>query len=337
MPTSGSESSKQKNAGVALYRRCALQIASAIRNGALEPGLILLEGPISFVFETSRATVRKAMATLSDEGLIERFDGRGFAVAGRPDGSPLTKRRLSGQDFMLDEAVRPDGKLAADQIIANVEAAIMVAIAFGHYRVDEQRLADSFGVSRPVAREVLWRLRESGLVEKNLHSSWLVGPVTAQAIGQDREVRMLLEPHALKQSAPHLRQEELAEMRETVMDAMAMEGKIARAVIEGIERDLHISCLRHFDNKRIGQILHGCRLPMIVDALFAQFIGIYRDDATFAEHVEIIDRLLAGAFDDAAAFHAAHLHNESRRTLDRLKVLSVLPEPAVAPYLQRIV
>lgn len=337
MQPSVSENSDQQSASVALYRRCALQIASAIRTGALEPGLILLEGPISFVFETSRATVRKAMATLADEGLIERFDGRGFAVAGRPEGSPLTKRRLSGQDFLLDEAVRPDGKLAADQMIASVEAAIMVAIAFGHYRVDEQRLADSFGVSRPVAREVLWRLRESGLVEKNLHSSWLVGPVTAQAIGQDREVRMLLEPHALKQSAPHLRQEDLAEMRETVLDAMTMQGKIARAVVEGIERDLHISCMRHFDNKRIGQILHGCRLPMIVDALFAQFIGIYRDDATFAEHVEIIDRLLAGAFDEAAAFHAAHLHNEGRRTLDRLKVLSVLPEPAVAPYLQRIV
>ena len=47
--------------------------------------------------------------------------------------------------------------------------------------------------------------------------------------------------------------------------------------------------------------------------------------------------VLRVAFDDAAAFHAAHLHNESRRTLNRLKVLSVLPEPAVAPYLQRIV
>lgn len=337
MQTPGPECPEQKNAGVALYRRCALQIASAIRTGALEPGLILLEGPISSVFETSRATVRKAMGTLADDGLIERFDGRGFAVAGRADGSPLTKRRLSGQDFMLDEAVKPDGKPAADQIIASVEAAIMVAIAFGHYRVDEQRLADSFSVSRPVAREVLWRLRESGLVEKNLHSSWLVGPVTAQAIAHDREMRMLLEPYVLKQSAPQLRHEELAAMREAVSGAMAMEGKIPRDVIEGIERDLHVSCLRHFDNKRMSQILHGCRLPMIVDALFAQFIGIYRDESTFAEHLEIIDRLMAGAFEDAAASHAAHLHNEGRRTLDRLKVLSVLPEPEVAPYLQRIV
>ena len=79
------------------------------------------------------------------------------------------------------------------------------------------------------------------------------------------------------------------------------------------------------------------RLPMIVDALFAEKIGIYPDDAAFAEHGIVLDQLLAGEFDAAAASHSAHLRQESRRTLDRLKVLSVLPEPEVAPYLERIV
>ncbi|QPC94567.1 GntR family transcriptional regulator [Mesorhizobium sp. INR15] len=336
MRSSIADNSDKQNAG-ALYKRCAVQIASAIRTGSLEPGLILLEGPVSLAFDTSRATVRKAMSALAEVGLLERFDGRGFMIAGRPAGAPPIKRNLSGRDFILDDAVKPDGKPAADQMIDSVEADIMVAIAFGHYRVDEQQLADVFGVSRPIAREVLWRLRESGLVEKTLHSPWLVGPVTAQAIAQDREVRMLLEPYALNQSAPYLSHSELEVMRETVSDAMATEGKIARHVIESIERDLHISCLRHFDNRRMSHILHGCRLPMIVDALFAQSIGIHRDDATFAEHAEIIDKLLAGEFDTAAARLSTHLRNEGRRTLDRLKVLSILPEPDVAPYLQRIV
>jgi hypothetical protein len=51
----------------------------------------------------------------------------------------------------------------------------------------------------------------------------------------------------------------------------------------------------------------------------------------------VIDQLLAREFEAAAASHSAHLRQESKRTLDRLKVMSVLPEPDVAPYLERIV
>ncbi|MES0110089.1 GntR family transcriptional regulator [Mesorhizobium sp. M0013] len=329
--------SESENETASLYRRCTSQISAAIENGLLEPGLVLLEGPISFIFETSRATIRKALTVIADQGAIERFDGRGFVVGGRATGSVPIRRDLSSEDFALQGPATTNGKAAADQIIADVEAAIMVAIAFGHYRIDEQRLADSYGVSRLVAREVLWRLREAGLVEKDHHSPWLVGPVTARAVAEDRELRILLEPHALKQSAPSLETGELVAMRDTIARARAHHGKLPRADIERIEQDLHISCLRHYDNSRIRLILRSCRLPMIVDGLFAEFIGIYRDDATFTEHMTVIDNLLAGEFEAAAACHSAHLRQESRRTLDRLKVLSVLPEPEVAPYLQRIV
>lgn len=319
--------------GDTLYQTCARRIVEAIEAGRFEPGLVLLEGRLSAIFETSRATIRKALNEVADRGLIRRFEGRGFVV-GHADTEPI-RRAIEASEVAA--RIGPAARPVADVIITEVEAALMTAIAFGHYRIDEQKLADVFGVSRPVAREVLWRLRETGLVEKALHSPWLAGPVTARAVMEDRELRMLLEPHALKLSAPVIAKAELRQMRERVSAARNMSGKISRMQIEAIENDLHILCIRHYSNDRVKRVMRTGRLPMIVDALFAQFIGIYPDDPAFAEHAIVLDQLLTGEFDAAAASHSAHLRQESQRTLDRLKVLSVLPEPDLAPYLERIV
>ncbi len=318
-----------------LYRAYASRIASAIAEGRLEPGLVLLEGRLSTIFETSRATIRKALHALAEAGTIERFDGRGFVVAGAGAAPSPIRRRVRADELAPQPvaAARP----AADTIIADVEAALTTAIAFGHYRIDEQKLADAFAVSRPVAREVLWRLRETGLIEKQHHSPWLAGPVSARAVAEDRELRMLLEPHALKLSAPLLDRAELRAMRERIAAAQQLSSKIARATIEAIEHDLHIACTRHYSNGRVQRVMRTGRLPMVVDALFADGVGIYPEDPAFAEHAIVLDLLLAREFEAAAASHSAHLRQESKRTLDRLKVLSVLPEPDVAPYLERIV
>jgi DNA-binding GntR family transcriptional regulator len=317
-----------------LYRSCATRILAAIEAGRFEPGLVLLEGRLSTIFETSRATIRKALSDIADQGKIRRFDGRGFVVAGAGDAQPI--RRPIGNDEISVQNILAT-KPAADTIIAEVEAALKTAIAFGHYRINEQGLADTFRVSRPVAREVLWRLREAGLVEKELHSPWLAGPVTARAVAEDRELRILLEPHALKLSGPVLDTAELLLMRERITRTRQAMGKVPRGDIEAIEHDLHIACIRHYSNDRVKRVMRTGRLPMIVDALFAQFIGIYPDDPSFLEHSIVIDQLLAREFEAAAASHSAHLRQESKRTLDRLKVMSVLPEPDVAPYLERIV
>lgn len=317
-----------------LYRLYASRILAAIESGGFEPGLVLLEGRLSAIFGTSRATVRRALNDIADEGRIYRFEGRGFVVAG-PGDVPPVRRSISAEEVIGEVAAA--GRPAADTIIAEVEAALLTAIAFGHYRIDERKLAEAFNVSRPIAREVLWRLREAGLVEKELHSPWLAGPVTARAVADDRELRMLLEPHALKLSAHFLDRSELRQMSQRVAAARHAAGKVSRNAVEAIEQDLHIGCLRHYTNDRVKRVMRTGRLPMIVDALFADFIGIYPDDPAFAEHAIVIDQLLAGEFDAAAASHSAHLRQESKRTLDRLKVLSVLPEPDVAPYLERIV
>lgn len=319
-----------------LYRTLAERLADAIKAGTLESGLVLLEGPLSDVFGTSRATVRNALSLLAEDGTIDRFSGRGFIIPGSAAERPI-RRRVSAEDFPLEEVMVGETVPASDRIIPEVEDAICTAIAFGHYRINEQRLADRYGVSRPVVREVLWRLREMGLVEKDMHSPWLAGPLTARAISEDREMRVLLEPPALLISAPRLSAEEVAVMIAR-LDAVAhAEGRIEPATLDQIEIDLHENCLRHFANTRIQRVLREGRPTLMVRGLFARFIGIEADAPDLAEHRAVLTAMAAGDWEAASRLHANHLHLEGTRTLARLKVLSVIQEPPLPDYLERII
>ena len=51
-----------------------------ILSGVLPEGIVLLEGPIATVMQTSRVPVQSALQQLMEEGLVHRFDGRGYLV-----------------------------------------------------------------------------------------------------------------------------------------------------------------------------------------------------------------------------------------------------------------
>ncbi|MEM8275266.1 GntR family transcriptional regulator, partial [Morganella morganii] len=60
------------------------------------------------------------------------------------------------------------------------------------------------------------------------------------------------------------------------------------------------------------------------------------EEAMLNEHRLVLQMLLQGANDAAALGLQEHLRRAQMRTLQRLKVISVLPEPALPPYLLRL-
>lgn len=66
-------------------------------------GLVLLEGPLAQLFGTSRVPVRRALSLLHEEGLITRFEGRGFIVAQPDEEVEPLRLALTGELFGLDE------------------------------------------------------------------------------------------------------------------------------------------------------------------------------------------------------------------------------------------
>lgn len=179
------------------------------------------------------------------------------------------------------------------------------------------------------------RLRDRGLVEKEPYSQWLAGPLTAREVTEDYELRACLEPEALRQSAPNLDRDLLQAMLQRVLDAQNS-AHCSLEEIEQIEEDLHQHCLAGLQNRKIAALIRQGQSPMIISRIFYRLLGIGADPAMLAEHRLILELLLHGAFDAAALNLREHLQRARQRMLQRLKVLSVLPEQPLPAYLHKL-
>jgi DNA-binding GntR family transcriptional regulator len=327
-----------QRSGASRYHTIYSALRSAIQLGRLVPGQLLLEGPIAEVFGTSRIPVRKALKLLADDSLIRRFDGRGYLV-GRPHGVLHKPVRLgldpvllglNGQDGGIDH------RMAGERIIAEMRQHIALGRIFGHYVVNEVAVAQDYGVSRTVVRETLMRLRDLGLVEKVPYSQWLTSPLTAVSVTDDYELRALLEPAALKKGVDRLERGELQAMIDRVDRLLARGLPPTSAELMQVEDDLHVQCLRFEKNGRVKTSLGQVQAPLTITQIFFDLVGTGPKEGMLSEHRTIYEFLLRGSFQAAAVCLEAHLQAAVRRTLERLKVLSVFSEPDLPAYLERL-
>lgn len=312
-------------------------LRDAILHGRAAPGLVLLEAPLADLFATSRVPVRQALALLCEEGLIRRFDGRGYVIDPHGDVGEPVRRPLSRALLGLDtQQELIDQRPLSERVYDDIAACVSTVMVFGHYRLDEQLAADHLGVSRSVVREALMRLRDRGLVEKEPYAQWLAGPLTAKEITDDYELRALLEPQALQQTAVHLGREALQQMLEHIVQLQKNPAAATSADVERLEHDLHVRCLEGLRNRKMAALIQLYQSPMNVSRIFNEALNMGIDEATLIEHRLVIEALLHGNVDAAALSLRDHLLRARERTLQRLKVLSVLPEPELAPYLIRL-
>ena len=321
-----------------LYEIVERALRSSIRTGRLPAGLVLLEGPIAGIFQTSRAPVQRALARLEADGLIHRFEGRGYLVG--PEAAGTAPLRADIRGFGLDAAEEIDeaqqSRASWERIYATAERQIASCLVFGRYRIVEAEMADHFGVSRTVVRDVLGRLQERGLIEKNASSHWIAGPLTARAIRDLYEMRRLLEPPALVAAAPSLPSGDIEAMLDRLRRAEAAGATPPPETMDAVEEDLHVRCVLATPNARLADALRHNQLPLLATHAFTRSLGIADDQPILTEHRLVLELLAQEAWPAAAAVLETHLQAAERRAVARLKTLAVIPEPAnLAPYLTK--
>ncbi|WP_010321607.1 GntR family transcriptional regulator [Marinobacterium stanieri] len=313
-------------------------LKEAILDRRIKSGLVLLEGPIAKLFETSRGPVHTALEKLHNEGLIQRFDGRGFIPKSyssdvTPVREPLTFENLGVARVAAENM---ESTPAADRIFDAVEEAVTMSIAFGHFKINEIALSEYYGVSRTVAREVLGRLKSRQLVEKTNQSPWLAGPLTARAVADDFEIRALLEPALLIDSAPHLDSDKIFAMQQRLQYLIDHPEEQTATAVAKIESELHSEWLSFAHNKKALKMIAQSQLPLMVNRIFFSTLGIPPGDPVFMEKKLIVDHLMQGAYEAAAVSLKVHLKTAAERTKKRLKVLSVFPQPELPSYMVRV-
>ena len=243
----------QEQEDLPVYRKIAAILQDSIKAGRLTPGTILMEGSLAAIFGSSRTPVKQALSDLSERGVIQRFDGRGFVVgsAEAPQRIPVTAGLLG-----LDEA-NPElpRTWAWQRIYDGVERALIFHSALGKFRVNEVELARHYKVGRTVAHDVLVQAQSTGLLAKDERLRWYVVPLDEKRVCDLYDLRELLEPKAIATSVGRVPPEFLAGMIERLEAAIAAYPKVSAAEMDALEHGLHVTSLGYCDNREIMEAL----------------------------------------------------------------------------------
>ncbi|MEM7322493.1 MAG: GntR family transcriptional regulator [Actinomycetota bacterium] len=192
------------------------------------------------------------------------------------------------------------------------EAIVSGELAAGT-RLVETDLAAQFGVSRGPIRDALVELQHTGLVELRARKGSFVASFTASDVAEIYSLRSALEALAARQAAT------------TGVDAAAMAGLLddlaaANRTGEGTrigaaDMALHRGIVAAARNRRLLEAWEH-----LADQTLLMLIGLSRLDSDIQgveAHRQIVDDLVAGRADEAAAGVIAHLDTARRIVVGR--------------------
>lgn len=309
------------------YELISQVLRKNILNGVLPKGLVLLEGPIAVLMQTSRMPVQAALRLLADEELVHRFDGRGYLV-GAVGAAPL--RRDIGE-FHLDIPQQVDDALQTrgtwKHFYDEVEEQVASCQVFGEFRIVETELAAYLGVSRTVVRDVLSRLQERGLIHKDNSSHWVAGPLTARTLREKFELRAIIEPAALRLAAPFIQYGQIEEMRDRI-------GADPSLKPEDLENALMEHCIARAKNTSLVEMIQNNQMLLTSVNRALTGLGLPEDAIALDQYRTLFDLIARHPIDSAAEYLRDHLHIMAAKNLARMKIVAVISEAVdFPPYL----
>ena len=311
------------------YELVAQVLRGNIISGLLPAGLVLLEGPISLLMQTSRMPVQSALRMLLAEELVHRFDGRGYLV-GRA-GAIVSPLRRDISEFALEIPQHVDDALQTrgtwKHFYDEVEEQVASCQVFGEFRLVETELAEFLGVSRTVVRDVLSRLQERGLIRKNASSHWIAGPMTARTLREKFELRAIVEPAALRLASPHIHYSQIEEIRDRI-------GSDPTLKPEELEDALMEHCIAQAPNAALVELIQNNQMQLTSVNRALTGLGLPEDEIALDQYRTLFDLIARHPIDSAAEYLRDHLHIMASKNLARMKIVAVISETVgFAPYL----
>jgi DNA-binding GntR family transcriptional regulator len=331
-PDTGSSGPSGSAAARFMYVTIQDLLFARISSGELPAGTVLKEARLSHHLGTSRAPVRRALSHLEERGLIVPARGQGYVVGGGGAAeTSISPRKL--QEILNREPREIERSPAWERILARVVEDVSACMPFGTFRIQEAELGDYHAVSRTVARDVLWRLMDRRLIEKDRKSHWIVAQMTARDLHETIEMRVLLEPAALAHARGGLDHAWLAGIARRVEQAVNDFPSCGADEVDRIEQAMFHTMFERLRNSRLLSSIRRNQISLLVPRLFRQHFPIRDDLPGLRDHAAILKRLLSDDIDAACARLRCHLQGTEALTLGRLRVLSQLPPPDHAPYM----
>lgn len=277
--------------GNATQAALAERIHGWLRQQDLKPGDHVPERLATEAFHVSRTPVRAALALLTERGLLERRDQRGYFVARDLENAGHAATTETPETTLHDAILR-------DRFSKRLDAEVTAA-----------HLARRYRASRALVLRVLNRLQRDGVVERALGQRWVFLPALDSLRSQEdsHRFRLILEPAVFLQPGFMLDARRTRDLKATL-------GELAR------------QDARHFDLKRAldtdiafhEAVADACNNRFLADAIRQQ--SRLRRFATTSmqvpparliescrEHLAILEAAEAGDVARAAELMREHL------------------------------
>jgi DNA-binding GntR family transcriptional regulator len=302
------------------YKLITDTLRRSIQRRRLPLGLVLQEASLASLFGSSRSPVKAAFRQLISERLLSRSDGRGVLVGTRrgiaPDRTPLTHAMLG-----LEENGQVLPRVHAWQkIYKTIERELLYRSVFGRFQINELELARHYGVGRTVAHDALLRLQSSGIVSKGENAHWYVVPLDSKRLNELYELRKLIEPVLVSNAATRIPADTLAQMQGRLCAVIRQHPQVEIDALDGLEQDLHVSCLEYGGNSEMLEALRRTRCILIAGKhILGRHVPYPRRDPFLAEHLAVIEALLSRQPRRARQAMRTHLESAHAKVEARLQ------------------
>ncbi|MEM1077010.1 MAG: GntR family transcriptional regulator [Pseudomonadota bacterium] len=212
---------------------------------------------------------------------------------------------------------------AAEHAYRTIRANIVSGLLQEGERLTEKRLSDDLGLSRTPVREAIGRLILEGFVERQSGYTTRVAKFPEDEIEQIFQIRKLLETYSAQRAARHATQEDIAALKEILVDMRAHTPPRS-------DEDYHI--LTEANERFHRRIVMAARSPRLTALMTMAFdVGmvtrtyrIYSDAdliRSLHHHAELIDAIEARAPEWAESLMATHLLAGASKVFEMTKAL----------------
>lgn len=189
-----------------------------------------------------------------------------------------------------------------DLIYQYVREQILLGHLKEHDKIGERMIGEQFGVSKTVVREAFYELKKNGWIYAKEKSGTYVAPLDNQAVIENYQGRIRLEPVALAMAFPFITKDDISAMRELL-------GRMktgSRYEYIQFETELHLLFIRKINNRYVTEFFSSMHEGMMRAAARTSSDSGQRKQDSLREWRQIIDLLEAG--DVLLATHALQTH-----------------------------
>ncbi|GGB56010.1 hypothetical protein GCM10011316_30120 [Roseibium aquae] len=329
----------KSGARLRLHERVHRILTEEIASGVLPPGARLMETRVASRFGISRPPARQALSVLVGEGLLDPAGRRGFVVAPGAREAAILVAGQGGRKGGGPVGAFDGGPLEAaaswEGIYDEIESTIVARTAFASWRVIEAELARAYGVSRTVARDVIARLNQRGILRKDGRGHWIAPGLTPDHVGELYELRWVLEPAALVNAFPRIPKDLAQGLLDVHLEALGSSSELDGAALDRLETEIHVTLLGFCGNGILMETLRHYQSLLIAHSfLYECAPQLYPVEPFLPEHITILEHVVGGNEEGAARALEDHLKSSLDRAIHRIAAVSRNFQPAPVSYLQ---